>query len=139
MDETSSPLMPQKQRIIETGVCPTVAASPINEYSLKSENYSYKKIRFLGQGGFGDVYLVGITPNDQPRGYFEGAMKIISKRKFPTELLSDSLKLESQILKESSNKFLIGLVESFEDELYYYLVMELACYGDLFACYQNFQ
>ena len=62
--------------------------------SVRSGKCMYEKVSFLGQGGFGSVYLVTSHSESEPEKLHKSAMKVIPKKKFPSELLVESLRLE---------------------------------------------
>ena len=74
----------------------------------------YKKIKFLGSGNFGTVFLA--TTKTTSNELF--AIKSIKKEK------TIDFEREMKILKKISNFFIVSYVDSFYDELNFNIVME---------------
>ena len=83
----------------------------------------YEVIKKIGEGAFGKIYKV----KNKASGDFR-AMKQIIKAKVHN---SETFKRELQILSIVDHPHIVRLFEFFEDEKYYYLIMELCSGGDL--------
>jgi len=86
----------------------------------------YRKIKVLGHGMSGDVYLV---QNKTTKDFF--ALKAMEKERFDEELLAD-LRNEISLLKVLDHPNVIKLYEFFETRTSIYLVLELLEGGELF-------
>ena len=92
----------------------------------------YKRIKLIGKGGFGEVWLV----QDKENGALY-AMKILRKSDI---ILKDQLlnvRVERDILSQSSNPWVVQLQCSFQDKERLYLVLEYMCGGDLMTALIN--
>jgi serine/threonine protein kinase len=104
-----------------------------NEYSRVSRSRlsstRYQRLRLIGRGGFGDVWLVQDKTNG---GLF--ALKILRKSHI---ILRDQLvnvRTERDILSNTLNPWIAQLHYSFQDSHRLYLVLEYVCGGDLMTC-----
>lgn len=98
--------------------------SRISRTKLKSARY--QRIRLIGKGGFGNVWLV------QDKSTSElFALKVLKKSDI---ILKDQLvnvRTERDILSAAINEWIVQLQYSFQDDNYLYLVLEYMCGGDL--------
>lgn len=85
-------------------------------------------IKNLGQGQFGNVYLV--THQDKFTVY---ALKTVSKRKVEKYQCYDALNLERKILLQLDHPFIIKLVKTFRDDSRVYFLLEYVRGLDLFT------
>ena len=86
----------------------------------------YKIGKKLGQGAYGSVFL--ITNKENKKNY---AIKQISKKKIVgDEYLSGCLKKELELMRKMNHKHSVGLLDFFETEENYNLILEL-CDTDL--------
>ena len=83
----------------------------------------YEVIKKIGEGAFGKIYKV----KHKASGDFR-AMKQIIKEKVNK---SETFKRELQILSIVDHPHIVRFFEFFEDEKYFYLIMELCSGGDL--------
>lgn len=86
----------------------------------------FEKIQMLGKGAFGSVWLVREKSTSK---YF--AMKQLCKEEMIKRGQVEHCITEKEIMASSVSDWIIRLYYSFQDELYLYLVMELAIGGDL--------
>jgi serine/threonine protein kinase len=86
----------------------------------------YKIQRTIGKGSFATVRK---AKNRKTGEYC--AVKVLSKRKMTGEDI-DSLKNEIEIMKTVDHPNIVKMVDFFEDEAHYCLVMELMEGGELF-------
>ena len=86
----------------------------------------YKIQRTIGKGSFATVRK---AKNRQTNEYV--AVKVLSKRKMAQEDI-ESLKNEIEIMKTVDHPNIVRLVDFFEDEAHYCLIMELMEGGELF-------
>eukprot|EP00581_Thalassiosira_minuscula_P006926 CAMPEP_0183703174 /NCGR_PEP_ID=MMETSP0737-20130205/1013_1 /TAXON_ID=385413 /ORGANISM="Thalassiosira miniscula, Strain CCMP1093" /LENGTH=964 /DNA_ID=CAMNT_0025929889 /DNA_START=494 /DNA_END=3388 /DNA_ORIENTATION=- len=92
-----------------------------------------KKVKMLGAGAFGKVWLVTSKekPKDgsTPKAY---ALKMISKRQLIDAKLVAAVLREKNVMESIQHPLLLNLVESFQDENYLYLMLNLVLGGELF-------
>ncbi|CAK7897593.1 flippase kinase 1 [[Candida] anglica] len=93
---------------------------------------SFEKIRLLGRGDVGKVYLVKeITSN---KLY---AMKVLSKKEMIERNKIKRALAEQEILATSNHPFIVTLYHSFQSEEYLYLCMEYCMGGEFFRALQT--
>lgn len=93
---------------------------------------SFDKIKMLGQGDVGKVYLVKEKRND--RLY---AMKIFNKKDMIKRKKIKRILAEQEILATSNHPFIVTLYHSFQTEDYLYLCMEYCMGGEFFRALQT--
>lgn len=93
---------------------------------------SFEKIRLLGQGDVGKVYLV--REKQTNRLY---ALKIFSKPEMIKRKKIKRILAEQEILATSSHPFIVTLYHSFQTEDYLYLCMEYCMGGEFFRALQT--
>ena len=92
------------------------------------------KVRILGQGAFGRVWLVK-TKEEPTTSAF--ALKVISKRLILESKQVQGVIREKQLLSLFHNKFIVHLVSAFQDGRNLYLVLPLIPGGELYSVLQN--
>lgn len=123
----SSPSEPSYSNFIEGHVSDEVRPLDFN-IELKVIN-GYKLINFIGQGSFGEVFLVQKLDSGQ---HF--AMKVQDKEKIKQ---SNSLKFVQnehhilQTLQNSPHPFIINQIESFQSASKLFLVLEYCTTGNM--------
>ncbi|EDO18743.1 hypothetical protein Kpol_1028p16 [Vanderwaltozyma polyspora DSM 70294] len=93
---------------------------------------SFEKIRLLGQGDVGKVYLVKEKKSN--RLY---ALKIFSKAEMIKRKKIKRILAEQEILATSDHPFIVNLYHSFQSEDYLYLCMEYCMGGEFFRALQT--
>lgn len=93
---------------------------------------SFEKIRLLGQGDVGKVYLV--KEKKTSRLY---ALKIFSKAEMIKRKKIKRILAEQEILATSDHPFIVNLYHSFQSEDYLYLCMEYCMGGEFFRALQT--
>ncbi|CAH01878.1 serine/threonine-protein kinase [Kluyveromyces lactis] len=93
---------------------------------------SFEKIRLLGQGDVGRVYLV--REKQTNRLY---ALKIFSKPEMIKRKKIKRILTEQEILATSNHPFIVTLYHSFQTEDYLYLCMEYCMGGEFFRALQT--
>jgi len=91
-------------------------------------NNNYRKIRKLGEGSYGTVYMVNHLHSNQER-----AMKVIMKREVEnTQKIDDEIMNEIHILKKLDHPNIVKIFEFYNSQKYYYLITEYCKEGELF-------
>ena len=91
-------------------------------------NDNYKKMRKLGEGSYGTVYLVTHNHSNQQR-----AMKTIMKKEIEnTQRVDSEIMNEIQILKKMDHPNIVKIFEFYNSSKYYYLITEFCKEGELF-------
>jgi protein-serine/threonine kinase len=93
---------------------------------------SFEKIRPLGKGDFGRVYLVREKATN--RLY---AMKVLSKKEMIQRNKIKRALAEQEILATSNHPFIVTLYHTFQSEDYLYLCMEYCMGGEFFRALQT--
>ncbi|CAL9733353.1 flippase kinase 1 [Monosporozyma servazzii] len=93
---------------------------------------SFEKVKVLGKGDVGTVYLVRERKTD--RLY---AMKIFSKSDMIKRKKIKRILAEQEILATSNHPFIVTLYHSFQTEDYLYLCMEYCMGGEFFRALQT--
>lgn len=93
---------------------------------------SFEKIKMLGQGDVGKVYLVKEKKTN--RLY---ALKIFSKAEMIKRKKIKRILAEQEILATSNHPFIVTLYHSFQSEDYLYLCMEYCMGGEFFRALQT--
>lgn len=86
----------------------------------------FEVIRNLGDGAYGDVYLVKYLKTQQ-----EFAMKQIDKEHIAKYQKKHHVFKEKLILEKVHSKYIAKLVGTFQDENSLYFLLEYLPYGDL--------
>ncbi|EEB08076.1 AGC/RSK protein kinase Ppk22 [Schizosaccharomyces japonicus yFS275] len=93
---------------------------------------SFEKIRLLGSGDVGKVYLVKQKSNNR---LF--AMKVLNKQEMIKRHKVNRVLAEQEILAKSNHPFIVPLYHSFQSEDYLYLCMEYCMGGEFFRALQS--
>ena len=83
--------------------------------------------QLIGRGGFAEVYRARERFSNK-----EIAIKITNKAKMVESKMINRIYNEIEIHSKMENKNIIQLFDSFEDNEYVYMVLELCHYGNLF-------
>lgn len=93
---------------------------------------SFEKIRLLGKGDVGKVYLVREKSSNKLY-----AMKVLSKKEMIERNKIKRALAEQEILATSNHPFIVTLYHSFQSEDYLYLCMEYCMGGEFFRALQT--
>ena len=93
----------------------------------KNYDFSSKEKNILGKGSFGKVLLT----HNKLKKDFQVAIKIMDKRKL--EDMIEAMEQEVKILNKLDHPNIVKYYETYQDEKYYYLVMEYIDGGELFT------
>ncbi|BGP24719.1 serine/threonine protein kinase Nrc-2 [Rhodotorula toruloides] len=110
----------------------TYSSSSIRVRNLQVGPSSFQKIRLLGKGDVGKVYLVR---EKQTKKLF--AMKVLSKREMIKRNKVKRALAEEEILAGSNHPFIVTLYHSFQSDDYLYLCMEYCLGGEFFRALQT--
>lgn len=97
-------------------------SEPLHSYSEDD----FEKLREVGKGAFGLVYLVKLISSGR---YF--AMKQISKKLIIKQNISDLVLRERKLMTRMKNNFIVKLFYAFQDKYNCTFVMEYAPGGDV--------
>ncbi|KAI8817100.1 kinase-like domain-containing protein [Fimicolochytrium jonesii] len=95
---------------------------------------SYRKIRLIGKGDVGKVYLVEKKSNGKLY-----AMKVLSKAEMIKRHKIKRVLAEQEILATSNHPFIVTLYHSFQSEEYLYFIMEFCSGGEFFRALQSLE
>ncbi|KAI8803407.1 kinase-like domain-containing protein [Cladochytrium replicatum] len=93
---------------------------------------SFAKVRLIGKGDVGKVYLV--KRKESGRLY---AMKVLSKKEMIKRNKIKRVLAEQEILATSNHPFIVTLYHSFQSEHYLYFITEYCCGGEFFRALQS--
>ncbi|CAH6719653.1 serine/threonine-protein kinase Kin82p [[Candida] jaroonii] len=93
---------------------------------------SFEKIKLLGKGDVGKVYLVKEKASNKLY-----AMKVLNKKEMIERNKIKRVLTEQEILSSSNHPFIITLYHSFQSEDYLYLCMEYCMGGEFFRALQT--
>lgn len=109
-----------------------IGSNAIKVSAVKVGPQSFEKIRPLGKGDFGRVYLVREKASN--RLY---AMKVLSKKEMIQRNKIKRALAEQEILATSNHPFIVTLYHTFQSEDYLYLCMEYCMGGEFFRALQT--
>ncbi|CAD6885517.1 unnamed protein product [Tilletia laevis] len=110
----------------------TYSANSIKVRDVEVGPNSFVKVKMLGKGDVGKVYLVREKKSD--RLY---AMKVLSKKEMLKRNKVKRVMAEQEILATSNHPFIVTLFHSFQSEDYLYLCMEYCMGGEFFRALQT--
>jgi hypothetical protein len=100
----------------------------IVEQGIKMEEL--EKHTILGAGTFGQVFLVSRMKSDGKRVAY--ALKVQSKYELVQDGQANAVIYEKNIMAKLHHPFLLGLVSSFQDEDFVYMLVQLVQGGELY-------
>ncbi|KAK9460803.1 kinase-like domain-containing protein [Lipomyces oligophaga] len=110
----------------------TYSSNSIKVGNVEVTPASFDKIKLLGKGDVGKVYLV--REKKSSRLY---AMKVLSKREMIKRNKIKRALAEQEILATANHPFIVTLYHSFQSEEYLYLCMEYCMGGEFFRALQT--
>lgn len=93
---------------------------------------SFTKVKMLGKGDVGKVYLVREKKTEKLY-----AMKVLSKKEMIKRNKIKRVMAEQEILSSSNHPFIVTLYHSFQSDDYLYLCMEYCMGGEFFRALQT--
>ncbi|KAF7968335.1 hypothetical protein HWV62_30957 [Athelia sp. TMB] len=103
----------------------TAPPSPPKIIEDRSRGFSYKRVGFLGEGGFARVYEIETVHHERL------ACKVVTKNSLKTKKAKTKLYAEIKIHKSLQHPNIVGFQECFEDEANVYMTLELCPSGSL--------
>ncbi|KAF8708286.1 Pkinase protein, partial [Rhizoctonia solani] len=110
----------------------TYSSNSIKIRSVEVGPSSFQKIKLLGRGDVGKVYLVREKKSDK---LF--AMKVLSKKEMIARKKIKRALAEQEILATANHPFIVTLYHSFQSEDYLYFCMEYCAGGEFFRALQT--
>ncbi|KEY72746.1 hypothetical protein S7711_02533 [Stachybotrys chartarum IBT 7711] len=110
----------------------TYSSNSIKVRDVEVSPASFDKIKLIGKGDVGKVYLV--REKKSSRLY---AMKVLSKKEMIKRNKIKRALAEQEILATSNHPFIVTLYHSFQSEDYLYLCMEYCSGGEFFRALQT--
>ncbi|KAK1772390.1 kinase-like domain-containing protein [Phialemonium atrogriseum] len=110
----------------------TYSSNSIKVRNVEVGPQSFDKIKLIGKGDVGKVYLV--REKKSARLY---AMKVLSKKEMIKRNKIKRALAEQEILATSNHPFIVTLYHSFQSEDYLYLCMEYCSGGEFFRALQT--
>ncbi|KAH7887924.1 Pkinase-domain-containing protein [Phlebopus sp. FC_14] len=110
----------------------TYSSNSIKVRSVEVGPSSFLKVKMLGKGDVGRVYLVREKKTDK---LF--AMKVLSKKEMIERKKIKRALTEQEILATSNHPFIVTLYHSFQSEEYLYFCMEYCMGGEFFRALQT--
>jgi len=100
----------------------------------KLSPHHFEKIRLLGRGDVGKVYLVHLRGAPKDSQYY--AMKVLEKQDMIERKKVQRCLTEREILSSARHPFIVTMYASFQDEDKLYMIMEYCAGGELFRVLQ---
>ncbi|OJI96115.1 hypothetical protein ASPVEDRAFT_77892 [Aspergillus versicolor CBS 583.65] len=119
-------------RTSSSGFRRTYSSNSIKVRNVEVGPASFDKIKLIGKGDVGKVYLV--REKKSTRLY---AMKVLSKKEMIKRNKIKRALAEQEILATSNHPFIVTLYHSFQSEDYLYLCMEYCSGGEFFRALQT--
>ncbi|KAI0786359.1 Pkinase-domain-containing protein [Abortiporus biennis] len=110
----------------------TYSSHSIKVKSVEVSPSSFQKIKMLGRGDVGKVYLVREKKTSK---LF--AMKVLSKKEMIERKKIKRALTEQEILATANHPFIVTLYHSFQSEQYLYFCMEYCMGGEFFRALQS--
>ena len=98
-----------------------------NPLGIKLKSEDFEKLKLIGKGSFGEVYLVQFKTNNK---YY--AMKILDKKTIISFNQEEHTKTERDLMVKVNCPFIIDIKFAFQDKQYLYLLTEFMQGGELF-------
>ncbi|CAO0799517.1 unnamed protein product [Mucor circinelloides] len=108
------------------------AANSVKIRQVEVGPSSFSKIRMLGKGDVGRVYLVKQKGTDKTM-----AMKVLSKKEMLRRNKVKRVLAEQEILSSANHPFIVSLYHSFQSQDHLYFVMEYCLGGEFFRALQS--
>lgn len=108
------------------------AANSVKVRQVQVGPSSFSKIRMLGKGDVGKVYLVKQKGTDKTM-----AMKVLSKKEMLRRNKVKRVLAEQEILSSANHPFIVSLYHSFQSQDHLYFVMEYCLGGEFFRALQS--
>ncbi|CAM0137822.1 unnamed protein product [Umbelopsis sp. WA50703] len=109
----------------------TYSTASIKVKNVQVGPSSFNKVRMLGKGDVGKVYLVRQKTTEKLY-----AMKVLSKKEMIKRNKIKRALAEQEILASSNHPFIVTLYHSFQSQDYLYFVMEYCMGGEFFRALQ---
>ncbi|PWN21520.1 Pkinase-domain-containing protein, partial [Microstroma glucosiphilum] len=110
----------------------TYSSNSIKVKDVEVGPSSFSKVKMLGKGDVGKVYLVREKKTEKLY-----AMKVLSKKEMIKRNKIKRVMAEQEILSTSNHPFIVTLYHSFQSEDYLYLCMEYCMGGEFFRALQT--
>ncbi|KAB5593854.1 Protein-serine/threonine kinase [Ceratobasidium theobromae] len=110
----------------------TYSSNSIKIRSVEVGPSSFQKVKLLGRGDVGKVYLVREKKSDK---LF--AMKVLSKKEMIARKKIKRALAEQEILATANHPFIVTLYHSFQSDDYLYFCMEYCAGGEFFRALQT--
>lgn len=110
----------------------TYSSNSIKVKDVEVGPSSFSKVKMLGKGDVGKVYLVREKKTEKLY-----AMKVLSKKEMIKRNKIKRVMAEQEILSSSNHPFIVTLYHSFQSEDYLYLCMEYCMGGEFFRALQT--
>ena len=98
-----------------------------NPLGIKLKSDDFEKIKLIGKGSFGEVFLVRLKSNDQVY-----AMKALDKKTIISYEQEEHTKAERDLMVKVNCPFIVDIKFAFQDKINLYLITEFMQGGELF-------
>jgi protein-serine/threonine kinase len=112
----------------------TYSSSSIKIRDVEVGPASFSKVKLLGKGDVGKVYLVR-----EKKSHHLYAMKVLSKKEMIARNKIKRALAEQEILATSNHPFIVTLYHSFQSDEHLYLCMEYCMGGEFFRALQTLE
>ncbi|KAI0027458.1 kinase-like domain-containing protein, partial [Vararia minispora EC-137] len=97
----------------------------------KARDQRFRRVAFLGEGGFARVYEVADEKNKRM------ACKVVTKESLKTKKAKTKLYAEIKIHRSLQHPNIVSFTDCFEDEMNVYMTLELCCNGSLMDVFRR--
>ena len=98
-----------------------------NPLGIKLKNDDFDRLKLIGKGSFGEVFLVKLKSNEKIY-----AMKILDKEKIKLYDQEEHTKSERDLMVKINCPFIVDIKYAFQDKQYLYMVTEFMQGGEMF-------
>ena len=98
-----------------------------NPLGIKIKNEDFERLKLIGKGSFGEVFLVKLKSNEKIY-----AMKILDKEKIKSYDQEEHTKSERDLMVKINCPFIVDIKYAFQDKQYLYMVTEFMQGGEMF-------
>ncbi|CAO3586207.1 unnamed protein product [Absidia cylindrospora] len=131
LNQSTSQSTPSSPSTSSTSSSTRTSSYSVQKQDIKVDPSHFKKIRLLGKGDVGSVYLV---QNEDTKKLY--ALKVLSKKEMVKRNKIKRVKVEQAILSMAHHPFIVPLYHSFQSKDYLFFCLEYCVGGEFFRALQ---